>query len=73
MDEINIPELATEEIPSAESLLPKILIRRQHLIASSNARQNLLIETSTLLDEDNEHKAIPSHGGSKQGKRPNLP
>jgi hypothetical protein len=25
----------------------------------------ILIETSTLLDEDDEHKAIPSHGGSK--------
>ena len=70
---MNIPELAREEIPSAESLLPQILVRRQHLISSSNSRRNLMIETSTLLQEDNESAAFPSHGGSKRGKRPNLP
>jgi hypothetical protein len=50
-----------------------MLVQWQYLIASSNSRRNLMIETSTLLQEENESAAFTSHGGSKQGKRPNLP
>jgi hypothetical protein len=61
--------------PLTEEALARILIRRQRLTASSNTQRALLLEAATLiLDDDNSiDDLLPSHGGSKPGKKSNKP
>ncbi|KAA1108551.1 hypothetical protein PGT21_016557 [Puccinia graminis f. sp. tritici] len=58
-----------------QEVLAQILIRRQHLASSSNARRTMLLESATLLldDETGYDDLIGKHGGSKPGKKPNIP
>ena len=58
-----------------QDVLPQLLVRRQQLLASSNTRQNLLLECATILfdNERNIEDGLPSHGGSRPGKKPNIP
>ena len=51
------------------------IVRHQQLLASSNGRQNLLLECATILfdNERNIEDGLLSHGGSRPGKKPNIP
>ncbi|EHS63279.1 uncharacterized protein PGTG_21495 [Puccinia graminis f. sp. tritici CRL 75-36-700-3] len=67
--------LPTDTDPMTEEVLAKKIIRRQQLTASSNTRRFLLLEAAALILDDNNgiDDLIPSHGGSKPGKKPNKP
>ncbi|KAA1084102.1 hypothetical protein PGT21_017559 [Puccinia graminis f. sp. tritici] len=58
-----------------QEVFAQIFIRRQQLATSSHARQTMLLESATLLLDDNPNydDLFGMHGGSKPGKKPNLP
>ncbi|KAA1098688.1 hypothetical protein PGTUg99_007007 [Puccinia graminis f. sp. tritici] len=53
----------------------QIIIRRQKLASSANIRRTMLLESATLmLDDDTRYDDLfGKHGGSKPGKKPNIP
>ncbi|EHS62513.1 hypothetical protein PGT21_028139 [Puccinia graminis f. sp. tritici] len=64
----------TTSTANPESILPELLLRRQQRLASSAIQRNLLLEAAEVLaDDTNYEDYFPPHGGSKPGKKPNLP
>jgi hypothetical protein len=68
------PPTATDTVLS-ESILPELILRRQRRLASSTIQRSLLLEAAEVLADDtiNYEDYFPPHGGSKPGKKPNLP
>ncbi|KAA1090528.1 hypothetical protein PGT21_004259 [Puccinia graminis f. sp. tritici] len=65
---------ATDTVLS-ESILSELIFRRQQRLASSTIQRSLLLEAAEVLADDTINYAdyFPPHGGSKPGKKPNLP
>jgi hypothetical protein len=63
---------AVDALP--QDVFTQIFIQRQQLATSSHARGTMLLESATLLLENNQDydHLIGMHGGSKPGKNPNL-
>jgi hypothetical protein len=73
MDHSEDKNMPVDVLP--QEVLAQILIQRQHLASSSNARIAMLLKSATLpLDNDTGYNdLIGKHGGSKPGKKPNTP